>query len=290
MVGLKRFIRPAFAVSVIGHVGALLLGLLFVGANSLESMPPEAMVVDIVPPNEVPRLAGTPSDLRSSGSQSSAQSNSASAAAQQQPHKPTTQSPQQPQQRSTPQHDASQAPAQPHAAPPETATAHAETARAETVQPEAQKPSSESQPAPPQPHPEETADQPGAAEMLAQLALVGGRLGGGFAAPPIDAARAAYDFTAPFRERVSACSARPEGIDARDNVSIKLRVSLNLDGTLASPPQLLEPAASWKQQALMQSITDALQRCQPYTMLPAEKYKQWKTLDLMIFPLNLLGR
>jgi hypothetical protein len=290
MIGLKRFIRPAFIVSVIGHVGALLLGLLFVGANSLESMPPEAMVVDIVPPNEVPRLAGTPSDLRSSGSQSSSQSNSASAAAQQQPHKPATQSPQQSQQRSNPQRDASQAPAQPHAAPPETAIAHAETARAETVQPEAQKPSSEPQPAPPQPHPEETPDQPGAAEMLAQLALVGGRLGGGFAAPPIDAARAAYDFTTPFRERVSACSARPEGIDARDNVSIKLRVSLNRDGTLASPPQLLEPAASWKQQALMQSITDALQRCQPYTMLPAEKYKQWKTLDLMIFPLNLLGR
>ena len=30
MIGLKRFIRPAFVVSVIGHVGALLLGLLFV--------------------------------------------------------------------------------------------------------------------------------------------------------------------------------------------------------------------------------------------------------------------
>jgi hypothetical protein len=83
MIGLKRFIRPAFIVSVIGHVGALLLGLLFVGANSFESTPPEAMVVDIVPPNEAPRLAGTPSDLRSSGSQSSSQSNSASAAAQQ---------------------------------------------------------------------------------------------------------------------------------------------------------------------------------------------------------------
>jgi hypothetical protein len=69
MIGLKRFIRPAFIVSVIGHVGALLLGLLFVGANSFESTPPEAMVVDIVPPNEAPRLAGTPSDLRSSGSQ-----------------------------------------------------------------------------------------------------------------------------------------------------------------------------------------------------------------------------
>ena len=53
MIGLKRFIRPGLIVSAIGHVGALMLGLLFVGANSFESIPPDAMVVDIVPPNEV---------------------------------------------------------------------------------------------------------------------------------------------------------------------------------------------------------------------------------------------
>jgi hypothetical protein len=296
MIGLKRFIRPAFVVSVTGHVCALLLGLLFVGANSLESTPPDAMVVDIVPPNEAPRFAGAPSDLGSSGSESASKSNNVSAAAQPPPPPPPrksatqSQQQQQPQQRPSPRGDASQAPAQPHSALPE--TTQAEMVHAEKAQPEAQKQnqSSEPPPAPPQPQPEETPDQPGAAEMLAQLALVGGRLGGGFAAPPIDATRAAYDFTAPVRERVSACSARPDGVDARDNISIKLRVSLNRDGTLASPPQLLEPAASWKQQALMQSITDALQRCQPYTMLPEEKYKQWKTLDLMIFPLNLLGR
>ena len=40
----------------------------------------------------------------------------------------------------------------------------------------------------------------------------------------------------------------------------------------------------------MQSAIDALQKCQPYTMLPAEKYKQWKTLDLVFYPLNFLGR
>jgi len=82
MIGLKCFIRPGLVVSVIGHVGALLLGLLLVGANSFESVPPDAMVVDIVPPNKAPRFEGTPSNLRSSGSESSLKSNNANAAAQ----------------------------------------------------------------------------------------------------------------------------------------------------------------------------------------------------------------
>ena len=29
--------------------------------------------------------------------------------------------------------------------------------------------------------------------------------------------------------------------------------------------------------------------CQPYTMLPAARYKQWKTLDLVFSPLNFGG-
>ena len=36
----------------------------------------------------------------------------------------------------------------------------------------------------------------------------------------------------------------------------------------------------------MQSAINALTKCQPYTMLPADKYKQWKTLDLVFYPLN----
>ncbi len=299
MIGLKRFIRPGLVVSVIGHLAFLALGLHLVGASSFESIPPDAMVVDIVPPNEAPRLEGTPSDSRSSGSEVPLKSDPANAA-QSPPPKPAAQPPQQPQQRTKPQRNARQAKAQPQPAQPQPAqpeAAHAETAQLETThaetaqaQPEmAQMQTSEPPPAPPQPHPEETPDQPGAAEMLAELALVGGRLGGGFAAPPIDAIQATYDFTAPFRERVSSCSARPPGIDPGDKIRIALRVSLNRDGTLASPPQLLAPAASWKEQALAQSAMSALQKCQPYTMLPVEKYKQWKTLDLMFFPLNFLG-
>jgi hypothetical protein len=293
MIELQRYIRPGVVVSAIGHIALVVLGLQLVGANSHESVPPDAMVVDIVPPDEAPRFSGTPSNLRTSGSESASPSNAGNAAAQSPPPKPAAPPPQQPQKRPDPQRDARQAAAQaqtppppaPHAEMAQPQTANAQTAETETPATQA----SEPPPVPPSEHAQESQDEPGAADLLARLALAGGRLGGGFPAPPIDASFAGYDFTTPFRERVSSCSALPAGIEARDKVSLKVRVSLNPDGTLASPPQALEPVMSWKQQALMQSASDALQRCQPYTMLPAEKYKQWKTLDLVIVPTSLLG-
>jgi hypothetical protein len=141
-------------------------------------------------------------------------------------------------------------------------------------------------PDPPDAAAEDTPDQPETAARMAQLALLGGRLGGGFAAPPIDSPLVGIDFTLAFRERVSACTAQPAGVDPSENIRIRARVFLNRDGTLAAEPQLLEPNPSVKQQAVMQAFTSGLQQCQPYTMLPPDKYKSWKTLDLMVYPLN----
>jgi hypothetical protein len=95
-----------------------------------------------------------------------------------------------------------------------------------------------------------------------------------------------YDWTVQFRERVGTCSRVPAWlVDPSDKVKIKIRISFNRDGTVASPPRLLVPAPSAKQQALMDSAVDALGRCQPFTMLPQEKYKQWKTMELYVTPL-----
>ena len=126
--------------------------------------------------------------------------------------------------------------------------------------------------------------------MLAQLALAGGQFGGGFAAPPVDTNKAGYDFTAPFRERVSSCSTLPPGIAPNEKIVVVMRVLLNRDGTLASPPRALLPILTDKQQALMESSIDALEKCQPYIMLPADKYKLWKKLDLTFYPMSFIGR
>jgi outer membrane biosynthesis protein TonB len=295
MNGLKRYIRPGVVISAIGHVAFLALGLHLVGANPSEPITPDAMVVDIVPPDEAPRFEGTPSELRTSGSEVQLKSPTASAVAQSPPPKPAAQSQQQTQKPSKEhpsKEQASKEQVKPQQAPVPPQMAQDEIPRTDAVQAELTqiKASDPPPPAPPQPQTKETPDQPGVAETLAQLALVGGRLGGGFAAPPVDTNKAGYDFTLPFRERVSSCADPAPGVEPGDKVSIALRISLNRDGSLASRPELLAPITSAKEEALMHSAMDALQKCQPYTMLPTEKYKAWKTLDLVFFPLNFMGR
>jgi hypothetical protein len=49
---------------VFAHLAALIVGLFFVGANAFHAAPPEAMVVEVVTPDEMPRFEGTPSNLQ----------------------------------------------------------------------------------------------------------------------------------------------------------------------------------------------------------------------------------
>ncbi len=286
MNGLKRYIRPGLVVSAIGHLGALIVGLFLVSANPSQAPRPEAMVVEVVTPDEMPRFEGTPSTLRSSGSETPSPANGKNSLTQAPPPQSRPQPQQETQQRPTPPRETNEAPA---SRPPAPEATQAELVRAEKTEPEKQNQSSEAQPVASQPA-EQTPEQPNLAEAVAQYVALGGPLGGGFAAPPVDTNVPGYDWTAPFRERVSLCSKAPEGIEAGDKVSIKIRVSFNRDGTLASPPRLLVPARSAKQQALMESAVDALERCQPFTMLPPEKYKQWKTMLFDIMPVSLYSR
>ena len=172
---------------------------------------------------------------------------------------PRPQPQQETQQRPNPQREAKEVPAP---RPPAPEATQAELVRTEKTEPEKQNQSSERQPAA-SPPTEQTPEQPNIAEAVAQYVALGGPLGGGFAAPPVDTNVSGYDWTAPFRERVSVCSKVPEGVEPGDKVSIKVRVSFNRDGTVASPPRLLVPAPSAKQQALMESAVDALERCRP---------------------------
>jgi hypothetical protein len=281
MIGLKRYIRPGLAVSVIGHLGALIVGLLFVGANAFHAPPPEAMVVEVVTPEELPRFEGTPSNLHSSGSETQSPANGKGAVTQAPPPQPRPEPQQQTQERPSPPREAKEARAP---RPPAPEATQAELVRAEKTEPEKQNQSSEAHPAASQPA-DQTPERPDIAEAVAQYVALGGPLGGGFAAPPVDTNEASEDWTAPFRERVGACSKQPEGVVPSDKVSIRIRVSFNRDGTVASPPHLLVPTPSAKQQALMESAANALESCQPFTMLPPEKYKQWKTMVFYVTPI-----
>lgn len=89
---------------------------------------------------------------------------------------------------------------------------------------------------------------------------------------------------AEFRRHLKTCMKLPADLNSGDDVRVKLRVLMTPDGKLAAPPLLIEATASAKGPLLMKSATTALQACQPYGMLPKERYGEWKVLDLDFTP------
>jgi hypothetical protein len=284
MVATKRFSRQGLVISALCHLGLLAVVLLFArAAPPQEAIPPDAMQVEIVMPKEIPRYSGTPSTLRTSGTEQTAQSQVPIPKSEQLPTVPQPPKDQRQAQRDTlskSQEPQTQPQTEPQTAPPQAKEPPLPPADAGQV--------ATAQPDPPPPSAETTPDTADTAAKAAYLALAGGRLGGGFAAPPINSPLVGYDFTEPFRELVSTCGALPPGVSLDKTISITVRIFLNRDGTLTEEPKLLEPSPSPDQQTLMQSFASGLQKCQPYTMLPQDHYEQWKTLDLVVHPHNYL--
>ncbi|UQD69490.1 hypothetical protein JEY40_26145 [Bradyrhizobium japonicum] len=103
------------------------------------------------------------------------------------------------------------------------------------------------------------------------------------------AAKLPPEVIAALRRHLKSCAKLPAGVDPTDNVNIKLRTVFATDGTLARPPILIEAPPSAKGVAIVKSATAALQACQPYKMLPADKYGEWKILDLPFSPRDFGG-
>jgi hypothetical protein len=81
-----------------------------------------------------------------------------------------------------------------------------------------------------------------------------------------------------FRMQVSKCWSMPAGVP--DGVDILVRVAFKPDGKLSVAPELIRAPASVAGPPLVASAKRALQQCQPYAMLPPDKYQDWRILDL----------
>ena len=116
-----------------------------------------------------------------------------------------------------------------------------------------------------------------------------GKPGDDFDAPASQTADVASSLVTEFRRRLKTCSNLPGSIAATDNLRITLRIMMTPEGKLAAEPILIEASASPKGPALMQSAIAALEACQPYAMLPADRYGEWKVLDLSFTPQDFAG-
>jgi hypothetical protein len=280
MIGWKRYISQEVAFSVVGH-GCLLLFLIFVGSGGVPSVPPQAMTVELVPASEAPQIEpnvdGTPLESTSNGSELSSDADKGSASRGPPAPKSALPSLQQAQAPSTTKRKGS----------PEVAKPQVAKAEQPETQPQATEPllPSTAPTEKAQPHPKEAADQPNAGEMFASPFAMPAQVVGGVEAPAPNPAMLAHDDIAAFRAHLSLCSKMPGSIDP--SAAIELRIFFKRDGTLASQPKLLNASLSADAATLLQTAISALERCQPFTELPTDKYRKWKTLDITIVPVAL---
>jgi hypothetical protein len=258
---------------VIAHLSVLVLVLLFSEVHPFGSVTAEPIAVDIVTPEEIaqnkPAPAGPPEQPASDPSGQPAVSSALAAA----PPAPAAAA-------AAPPAPASQAPT-PSPSPPASQMAAA-------------------QPPPPPPayvppEPDLTVKYQVMLGLPPDLskdpppAKSGDRAGEPFDGPASTAADIASSVVAEFRRHLRTCLKLPQSIAASDKLKIKLRVFMTLEARLAMDPILIEASASPKGPALMQGAISALQACQPYAMLPADRYGEWKVLDLSFTPQDFAG-
>lgn len=107
--------------------------------------------------------------------------------------------------------------------------------------------------------------------------------------PTTAAADVKASVIAEFRRHLKSCSKLPASVQASDHVVVKLRVYLTQDGRLAGDPVVGGGSANAKAIELLQGAISGLKQCQPYRMLPADRYGEWKVLDLDFTPKDFSG-
>jgi hypothetical protein len=288
--------RLGAAASIVGHLAVLIVGLLFADAHPFESVPSETIAVDIVTPEEakaLPKPADPPKLVEPK------QPDPIDLSALTAPAIPTT-SPELPGQKT--QQQKSQTTAAPASRPnpppssqqaPGSQQPAAKPQSAEALQPSPQAPSPsqpppQSPPTPPAPEPDVTVKY----GVMLGLPPAPANDFTGVDAPAFETAKVQTDDIAAFRRHLKTCSSLPASVAPSDKFRLVLRVLLSRDGKLAAEPVLIEApgmSAGAKGPALMQKAMEALQACQPYTMLPADKYNEWKVLDLSFTPQDFIS-
>lgn len=279
--------RTGAAISVAAHVAALTACLVLAGVRPFDPTTAEAITVDIVTPEEAPPLPKEPDkyDFPTLDEKSQEQAEQKAQESQQQasPEQTPTPAPA-PSTASNPKQSSQQAALQ------QQATEQPKAEPAKPAEPPQQQSQPPSQPPPAASQPEVPTAAPDITSKFGMMfTLPDAGATGDFDAKATASANIKTEDAAALRAHLKTCSVLPKSVTPSDNVRIVLRVAFQRDGRLAAEPLLIEASASEKGPALMRSAMDALDKCQPYAMLPADRYDQWRMLDLSFAPKDFRG-
>jgi outer membrane biosynthesis protein TonB len=238
----------------------------------------ESIAVDIVPANEVPELPEVPESQPAPEMPTPTPHAELPAAKPPEPAQPPAPPQQQPQRQQPPRQQAQQQPqqkTQPQQQPPQQSQPQPQQPQQQASQPE--------QPTPAAPAPGSTlAEQQ--ERLMAMLNLQGPNTGDGSGSEAETKAHLTPQEIAAFRAHLKSCWQLPQGVSPNQKLKVVVRMSLKQNGSLSSDPALIEAGISPIGPPLVQAAMKAIKQCQPYTMLPGSKYKEWRILDINFSP------
>jgi hypothetical protein len=248
--------RTCLVISVIIHAAIMLWLVLAPGAKTFGPANAEPIMVDLLPPQDVPPEAKREQPKSEEAKSEEAKSEEAKS------EEVKTEGPKAGLPRPAPR-------------------------KPEPLKPEPLKPGSEANQKPAPQRNSKTAAEDSAEERAATAARLAWMLNlptdtaTSLAAPPSEnKSNLAGDEIAEFKAQVSKCWIAPAGVPNTPGFDVLIRIALNPDGTLGAKPELIRAPASLAGPPLVESAKRALQKCQPYAALPADKYQDWKILDL----------
>jgi len=92
-----------------------------------------------------------------------------------------------------------------------------------------------------------------------------------------------------LRRRLGECWNPPAGAMNGASLKVVLRVVFKPDATVALPPELVAASNSPFGPAMAESAKRAILTCQPFTMLRADHYQQWKDIEITFDPREMFG-
>ncbi len=109
----------------------------------------------------------------------------------------------------------------------------------------------------------------------------------------LDRARLTASLRDAMRSQIERCWIIPAGARDAERLTIKIRIFLNPDGSLARPPEIVDQARMYRPgqeyfRVAAESARRAVQKCAPLK-LPREHYDIWRESELTFDPSKMLG-
>ena len=92
-----------------------------------------------------------------------------------------------------------------------------------------------------------------------------------------------------LRQQISRCWNPPVGVREAEGLVVRINMELGPDGFVYGTPRVMNSSFDPNFQIAAESAIRAVSQCQPYTMLPVEKYDVWKNMILNFDPREMLG-